>query len=74
MGVLHVRVTASHAYRPRQQETFPILTAVETERLRRNGNLTRCSDRERLDGKVGPGMIVVLFGLVVITERDGLGH
>jgi thioredoxin reductase (NADPH) len=52
------------------------LTAEETERLRRYGKLTWYSDGERLveTGKVGPGMIVVLFGLVAITEREGLGH
>jgi hypothetical protein len=33
-------VMASRAYRPHQQETFPILTAEETERLRRYGKLT----------------------------------
>jgi hypothetical protein len=33
-------VMASRAYRPRQQETFPILTAEETEGLQRCGELT----------------------------------
>jgi thioredoxin reductase (NADPH) len=54
----------------------PILTAEENGKVGRYCKLTWYSDGERLveTGKVGPGMIVVLFGLVAITERDGLGH
>jgi len=44
--------------------------------LRRYGSLRIYSDGEKLfeAGKVGPGMFVVLSGLVAITQRDGLGH
>jgi thioredoxin reductase (NADPH) len=61
---------------PRYQETFPALTAQEIDRLRRYGSLRRYSDGEKLfeAGKISPGMIVVLKGLVAITQRDGLGH
>ena len=61
---------------PRQQETFPTLTAQEIDRLRRYGSLRKFSDGERLieAGKISPGMFVVLSGLVAITQRDGLGH
>lgn len=67
-------VTASRAYRPRQKETFPILTAEKTERLRRYGKLTRYSDGERPVETARSVLIVVLLGLVAITERDRLGH
>jgi thioredoxin reductase (NADPH) len=61
---------------PRYQETFPVLTTQEIDRLRRYGSLRKYSDGEKLfeAGKVGPGMFVVLSGLVAITQRDGLGH
>ena len=61
---------------PRYLETFPALTTQEIDRLRRYGSLRKYSDGEKLfeAGKVSPGMFVVLKGLVVITQRDGLGH
>src|ERR1700722_18334184 len=61
---------------PRHQETFPALTKQEMDRLRRYGSIRKYSDGEKLfeAGKVSPGMFVVLKGLVVITQRDGLGH
>src|SRR5271156_6229432 len=61
---------------PRYLETFPALTTQEIDRLRRYGSLRKYSDGEMLfeAGKVSPGMFVVLKGLVVITQRDGLGH
>jgi thioredoxin reductase (NADPH) len=64
------------AHGPRYQETFPVLAAQEIDRLRRYGSLRKYSDGEKLfeAGKIGPGMFVVLSGLVAITERDGLGH
>jgi thioredoxin reductase (NADPH) len=64
------------AHGPRYQETFPALTNQEIDRLRRYGSLRKYSDGEKLfeAGKVGPGMFVVLSGLVAITQRDGLGH
>jgi thioredoxin reductase (NADPH) len=64
------------AHFPRQQETFPELTAQEIDRLRRYGAHRNFSDGEKLveAGKISPGMFVVLKGLVAITQRDGLGH
>ena len=61
---------------PRYQETFPTLTDQEIDRLRRYGSSRKYSDGEKLfeAGKAGPGMFVVLSGLVSITQRDGLGH
>jgi thioredoxin reductase (NADPH) len=61
---------------PRYQETFPTLTDQEIDRLRRYGSKRKYSDGEKLfeAGKAGPGMFVVLSGLVSITQRDGLGH
>jgi thioredoxin reductase (NADPH) len=61
---------------PRHEETFPTLTAPETERLRRYGTLHKYADGERLveTGKAIPGAFVVLRGAVALAERDGLGH
>src|SRR5271157_3689937 len=61
---------------PRHQETFPALTAREIGRLQRHGSFRKYSDGEKLfeAGKVGPGMFIVLSGLVAIVQRDGLGH
>ncbi len=69
-------VSAYPALGPRYEETFPVLTAQEVDRLRRYGSLRKYSDGEKLfeAGKAGPGMFVVISGLVAITERDGLGH
>src|ERR1700722_17057568 len=68
--------TAPRAMARRYDETFPILTAKEIDRLRRFGALHRYADGERLieTGKPGPGMYVVLSGHVAITQRDGMGH
>jgi thioredoxin reductase (NADPH) len=64
------------AHGPRYQETFPALAAQEIDRLRRYGSLRKYSDGEKLfkAGKISPGMFIVLKGVVVITQRDGLGH
>ena len=61
---------------PRHEQTFPTLTAAEIERLRRFGEVRTYRDGAALfeTGKPGPGMYVVLSGLVAITHRDGLGH
>jgi thioredoxin reductase (NADPH) len=61
---------------PRHDQTFPVLTVAEIERMRRFGEIRRYQDGERLfeTGKPGPGMFVVLSGHVAITQRDGLGH
>src|SRR5436190_15300165 len=61
---------------PRQEQTFPTLTAHEIDRMRRFGDVRSYKDGERLfeTGKPGPGMFVVLSGHVTITQRDGLGN
>ena len=61
---------------PRYEETFPTLTEAEIARLTRFGATRRYADGEKLfeTGKPGPGMFIVLSGLVAITQRDGLGH
>src|SRR5436190_928919 len=61
---------------PRQEQTFPTLTAHEIDRMRRFGDVRSYKDGERLfeTGKPGPGMFVLLSGHVTITQRDGLGN
>ncbi|WP_322515619.1 FAD-dependent oxidoreductase [Rhodopseudomonas palustris] len=61
---------------PRYDQTFPVLTPAEIERIRRFGEMRRFADGELLfeTGKIGPGMFVVLAGHVAVTQRDGLGH
>jgi thioredoxin reductase (NADPH) len=64
------------AHGPRYDETFPALRAPEIDRLRRYGSLRKYADGEKLfeAGKVGPGMFIVLSGLVSLSQHDGLGH
>src|SRR5215210_3744099 len=61
---------------PRQEQTFPALTAQEIARMRRFGEIRTYKSGDKLfeTGKPGPGMFVVLSGHVMITQRDGLGH
>lgn len=68
--------TAPKAQAPRYDQTFPVLTAAEIDRMRRFGEVRHCKDGERLfeTGKPGPGMFVVLSGHIAITQRDGFGH
>ncbi|HSV59816.1 MAG TPA: FAD-dependent oxidoreductase [Variovorax sp.] len=60
----------------RRHQMYPELAPREIERIRRFGSLRRYSKGECLftAGERGPGMFVVLSGLVSITQRDGLGH
>jgi thioredoxin reductase (NADPH) len=60
----------------RYEQTFPVLTPAEIDRMRRFGELKSYKHGERLfeTGRPGPGMFVVLSGHVAITQRDGLGH
>lgn len=66
---------AAYAF-PRQEQTFPTLTAQEIARMRRFGEIRTYKDGELMfeTGKPGRGMFVVLSGHVAITQRDGLGH
>ncbi len=61
---------------PRYDQAFPVLSALEIERLRHFGVSQRFRDGDLLceTGKPGPGMFVVLSGHVAMTQRDGLGH
>ena len=58
----------------RYEQTFPILTPHEIERIRRFGEVRRFRPGEALfeTGKPGPGMFVMLSGNVIISHRDGL--
>ncbi|VIO73338.1 Thioredoxin reductase [Bradyrhizobium ivorense] len=70
------RLTATAYAFPRQEQTFPTLTSLEIERMRRFGEPRSYGDGEALfeTGKPGPGMFVILAGHVAITQRDGLGR
>src|ERR1700749_2839994 len=70
-----VHVEGGRAF-PRLEQTFPDLTEAEIARMRRFGELRSYKAGDGLfeTGKPGPGMFVVLSGLVSITQRDGLGH
>src|SRR4029077_14995132 len=61
---------------PRHEQTFPTLTAHEIDRMRRFGEVLgyRHGDMLFETGKPGPGMFVVLSGMIAITQRDGLGR
>jgi thioredoxin reductase (NADPH) len=61
---------------PRYEQMFPTLTDVEISRLRRFGSVHRYRAGEALleAGKRPPGMLVILSGQVVVTQRDGLGR
>jgi thioredoxin reductase (NADPH) len=60
----------------RYDQTFPVLTSAEIDRMRRFGTLRRYANGEKLfeTGKPGPGMFVILTGHVAITQHDGMGH
>jgi thioredoxin reductase (NADPH) len=60
----------------RYDQTFPVLTPAEIDRMRRFGTLRRYANGEKLfeTGKPGPGMFVILTGHVAITQHDGMGH
>jgi thioredoxin reductase (NADPH) len=64
------------AMRPRYEQTFPVLTSTEIERIRRFGDIRRFRDGEQMikTGTTHPGMFVLLSGNVAITQRDGFGN
>ncbi len=69
-------IAVGSALHPRYEQTFPTLTPGEIDRIRRFGEIRNYKNGERLfeTGKPGPGMFVVLKGIVAITQRDGMGH
>ncbi|MGK6307944.1 FAD-dependent oxidoreductase [Variovorax sp. DT-64] len=60
----------------RRHQMFPTLAAADIERVRRFGTPRRYATGDCLfrAGEPGPGMFVVLEGIVAITQRDGLGR
>jgi thioredoxin reductase (NADPH) len=60
----------------RRHQMFPRLSEAEIARMRRFGSVQRYARGARLlaSGTAGPGMFVVLKGVVAISQRDGLGH
>jgi thioredoxin reductase (NADPH) len=60
----------------RQHQMFPTLSEAEIARIGRFGTVQRYARGARLfaAGEQGPGMFVVLKGVVAITQRDGMGH
>jgi thioredoxin reductase (NADPH) len=60
----------------RYDQTFPILSASDIDRVRRFGTITRFQKGEYLfkAGDPGPGMVVILEGTVTLSQRDGMGH
>ena len=55
---------------------FPVLTESEIARIGRFGTMRRYKRGDRLfgAGEPGPGMFVVLKGVLAMSQRDGLGH
>ena len=55
---------------------FPVLTESEIARIGRFGTVRRYARGDRLfgAGEPGPGMFVVLKGVLAMSQRDGLGH
>jgi len=60
----------------RQHQMFPVLHDDEIARIARFGTLKQYRAGERLfsAGDPGPGMFVLLKGVVLVSGRDGLGH
>jgi thioredoxin reductase (NADPH) len=60
----------------RRHQMFPELTEEEVARMRRFSELRHYEDGELLfhTGHIGPGMFVILSGLVRVFQRDGLGR
>jgi thioredoxin reductase (NADPH) len=60
----------------RRDQMFPQLTDADISRIRRFGEVRRYDRGKRLfaSGEPGPGMFVVLKGMVAISLRDGLGR
>ncbi|RSZ36895.1 MULTISPECIES: FAD-dependent oxidoreductase [unclassified Variovorax] len=60
----------------RLHQTFPVLSDTEIARIARFGTVQQFARGSRLftAGEIGPGMFVLLKGVVAVTQRDGLGH
>jgi thioredoxin reductase (NADPH) len=60
----------------RRHQMFPLLTEAEMARMQRFGTRQTHARGTRLvtAGEPGPGLFVVLDGVVAVSERDGLGQ
>lgn len=60
----------------RRHQMFPVLSDAEIMRMQRFGTLQTHGPGTRLTtaGQPGPGMFVVLRGVLAVSQRDGLGH
>jgi len=60
----------------RRHQMFPLLTDAEIARMSRFGTVQTHPGGTRLvtAGEPGPGMFVVLDGVVAVSQRDGMGH
>ncbi len=60
----------------RRHQIFPVLSASDIARIRLFGTVHRFAKGERLfsAGEAGPGMFVVIEGVIAISHRDGLGR
>ncbi|RYF32520.1 MAG: cyclic nucleotide-binding domain-containing protein, partial [Comamonadaceae bacterium] len=60
----------------RRHQMFPTLADADIVRIRRFGTVRQYERGSCLfrAGEPGPGMFVVLQGVVAISQRDGLGH
>ena len=60
----------------RRHQMFTKLTPEQIGRLRPLGETRTWADGDLMfeAGKPGPGMFVVLSGVVAVTRRDGMGH
>ena len=60
----------------RRHQMFPLLTEAEMARMHRFGTVQAHAPGTRLitAGEPGPGMFVVLKGVVAVSQRDGMGH
>jgi len=68
--------TAPSELLSRRHQMFPVLTEPEIARMRRFGTLQAHARGARLvtAGAPGPGLFVVLSGVIAVSQRDGLGH
>ncbi len=67
---------ARTAMADRRPQMFPVLSEAEVARIGRFGEVRHYARGERLftAGAPGPGLFIVLGGVVAICQRDGLGH
>jgi thioredoxin reductase (NADPH) len=64
------------AFQARHDQMFPVLGEGDLARIARFGTPCRYAPGDWLfrAGQPGPGMFILLRGVVAISQRDGLGH